>query len=516
MDLSEIISKLATLDEAGKLALLGKSREILGQRKFVALPGPQIKAYLSKADILLFGGSPGGGKTALGCGLALNEHKRTLIARREFVDLEGVLHTMTNILGGSAGMTFGNRPKYRADGREIEFIGLGDELGGKQGNPHDLIYIDECAQVPESQVRMLLGWLRTDKPGQRCRVLLASNPPLDSVGDWLIDYFAPWLNPQHPNPAEEGELRYFLPKGGGELGDRECSADERIEIAGVSVAPLSRTFISSKFTDNPYYNPEDYAKSLSALPDEVRERLISGNFMMSRQDDIWQCIPTAWVRAAQDRWRSTPPIGVPMCSMGVDIAQGGVDDFIIAPRYDGWFAPLIAVPGRQVPDGKVAAGLIMANRHDHAQVIVDVGGGFGADCHGHLQKNGIDSIPYMGIKKSFSRTVDNILPITNTRSQVYWQFREALDPSQLGGSTIMLPPDNKLVADLCTPRYKVSTHGIEVEPKDKVVERLKRSPDRGDAVVMAWSGGLRNSNVQGGFSGRSRTVNVVTRYKRRK
>lgn len=515
MDLSSIINKLGSLDEKGKAELLANADKILGARKFVALPGPQMEAYLSKADILLFGGSPGGGKTALGCGLALNEHSRTLIARREFVDLEGVLHTMTNILKGSDGMTFGNRPKYRAPGHEIEFIGLGDELGGKQGNPHDLIYIDECAQVPESQVRMLLGWLRTDKQGQRCRVLLASNPPLDSVGDWLIDFFAPWLNPQHPDPAEEGELRYFLPKGGGELGDRECSPDDRIEIAGVSVAPLSRTFISSKFTDNPYYDAESYAKSLSALPDEVRERLISGNFMMSRQDDIWQCIPTAWVRAAQDRWKSMPPTGVPMCSMGVDIAQGGVDDFIIAPRHDGWFAPMIAVPGRQVPDGKVAAGLIMSNRHDGATVIVDVGGGFGADCHGHLQKNSIDSIAYMGIKKSFARTADNVLPISNVRSQAYWQFREALDPSQLGGSPIMLPPDNKLVADLCTPRYKVSTHGIEVEAKDRVVERLKRSPDRGDAVVMAWSNGIKNSNIQGGFAGRKKSVNVVTRYKRR-
>jgi hypothetical protein len=153
----------------------------------------------------------------------------------------------------------------------------------------------------------------------------------------------------------------------------------------------------------------------------------------------------------------------------------------------------------------------MSNRFDNATVIVDVGGGFGADCHGHLQKNGIDSIPYMGINKTNVRTADGILPISNRRSQAYWQFREALDPSQLGGSVIMLPHDNKLVADLCSPRYKVGNQGIEIESKESVCKRLGRSTDRGDAVIMSWSHGLKQYHIEGGFQvGGRRKVNVVT------
>jgi hypothetical protein len=458
---------------------------------FIPTPGPQTAGYFSKADILLFGGSPGGGKTALEVGLALNEHHRALIVRKSFVDLAGVLHTLDNIVGKPQAATGGNRPVYRKpDGGVIDFMGMGEKLDGKQGNPHDLICIDECAQLPENQVRMLMGWMRTQKEGQRCRVVLGSNPPLDSTGDWLIEFFAPWFDPHHPNPAQEGELRYFLPREEGG-GDRECGPDDFAIIQGVKVTPLSRTFISSKFTDNPYYDQAQYAKSLSGLPDSVRNKLISGSFLVDRSDDEWQAIPTAWIRAAMNRWRDTPPVGVPMCTLGVDVAQGGADSTTIARRYDGWFAPLINVPGTLTPGGTDVAALVLKHRHDGAKVVIDVGGGWGGDAHGHLCKNQVDSLAYMGVKKSLKRTKDNQLTFSNVRTEAYWRLREALDPDQRGGSPIALPNDNRLLADLTAPHYRITAQGIELEPKDKLKERLGRSPDRGDAVVMAWYSGAR-------------------------
>jgi intein/homing endonuclease len=445
--------------------------------------------------------------TGLLCGLALNNHRRSLVVRKQFTDLDGVLHTLTNILGSFDGLRQGNRPRYASpDGRVIDFMGMGDSLDGKQGNPHDAILVDEGAQLPEDQVRMLLGWMRTDVAGQRCRMVIASNPPLDSTGDWLIEYFGPWLNPQHPNPAQQGELRYFLPRDDG--GDRECSADEFILLHGVKVMPQSRTFIESKFTDNPTYDQEQYAKALAGLPDSVRDRLMSGSFLLDRSDDVWQTIPTQWVREAQERWTPTPPVGVPMCAIGVDIAQGGSDDTVLAPRHDGWYAPLLVVSGAQTPDGKTAAGLVVSKRRDGAKAIVDIGGGWGGDCHAALRENGIDSISYMGVKDSKARTSDRSLGFTNVRSQAYWRFREALDPSQPGGSPIMLPRDSILLADLCAPRYEVVPRGIKLESKEDVVKRLGRSPDRGDAVVMAWHDGLRMSQIKGGFPAKNSAPQV--------
>ena len=491
----------------GVIAALKSANDLIGGKKFIPSPGPQTRAYHSEADVLLYGGSPGGGKTALLCGLAINEHRRSLIVRRNFVDLDAVIGTLRNILGSRQGITGeGNRPRYTDGEREITFAGMGEDMGGKQGNARDLVGVDEAAQMPEDQIRMLMGWLRTEVAGQRCRVVLASNPPLNSTGDWMIEYFGPWLNPQHPNPAQEGELRYFLPCDDG--GYRECSPDDSIMIHGVKVRPQSRTFISSKFTDNPFYDSEQYAKSLAGLPDSVRDILISGNFLTSRADDTWQAIPTSWIREAQSRWTKTPPVGVPMCAIGVDIAQGGADETVLAVRHDGWYAPLFAIPGTQTPDGKIAAGLVMSRRRDGARVIVDIGGGWGGDCHAHLRENGIDSVSYMGVKPSMGRTADRALKFTNIRSQAYWRFREALDPSQPGGSPIMLPHDSVLVADLCAPTYEVTPNGIKIEPKEKVCQKLGRSPDRGDAVVMAWHDGLKVANKQGGWQGNNRMPKV--------
>lgn len=499
-DLDSLVARLSSEspEQLKKLSNdIGKKNT---KKIFIPSPGPQTDAYFSKADILLFGGNPGGGKTALEVGLALNEHHRALILRKKFTDLEAPIHTLENILNdagvGTDGLVGGQRPKYhKPDGGVINLMGLGDDFDGKQGNPHDLICFDEAAQFPENYVRMVIGWLRTNKEGQRCRVVLGSNPPINSVGDWLISFFAPWLDERHPNPAKPGELRWFNPSN-----NDECDEHDRFLIAGIECGAQSRTYIPSSFTDNPYYNPEEYAKQLASLPDSVRERLMSGNFMLARDDNEWQCIPTQWVKLAQERWKANGrPVNVPMCALAVDIAQGGADQTILSPRYDGWFDNLLVVPGAKTPDGPSVAGLVVQKRRDGATVIIDYGGGYGGDAGTQLKQNGIEVVKHKGAEASTARTRDRALTFTNKRTEIYWRLREALDPSQDGGSPIMLPDDPELLADLTSPTYEVTGAGIKLEPKDKLKARIGRSPDKGDAVAMCWAYGRKVQNIQGGW-----------------
>jgi hypothetical protein len=271
----------------------------------------------------------------------------------------------------------------------------------------------------------------------------------------------------------------------------ECGRDDTMTMHGLVVRAQSRTFIRARFTDNRFYDAEQYAKTLASMPAEYRERLMAGNFMAAREDPPWQAIPTAWAQAAVKRWTQQPPVGVPMCAIGVDVAQGGADSTTLARRHDAWFAPLISKPGSETPGGADVAALVLKHRHDGARVIVDVGGGWGGDAHGHLRGNDVDSVAYMGVKKSHKRTADMQLTFTNVRTEAYWRFREALNPEQRGGSQIALPDDKILIADLTAPSYKIESNGITLEPKDKVVKRLGRSTDRGDSVVMAWWSGAR-------------------------
>ncbi len=249
MSLAAMVAELEAMPEAQRLEAIAFAAKATAHMVGIPQPGPQTRAYHSRADVLLFGGEPGGGKTGLEVLLALNEHHRALIVRKNFVDLDGVLHTLDNIVGRPRCWIGGNRPRYdKPDGGVIDFMGLGN-IDGKQGNPHDLICVDEAAQIPEADFRMLRGWLRTKIPGQRQRIVLASNPPLDTTGDWLVEYFAPWLDDRHPNPAEDGELRWFLPVEGSDAWV-ECSEGDTVMIHGAMVGAESRTFIRCKFTDN--------------------------------------------------------------------------------------------------------------------------------------------------------------------------------------------------------------------------------------------------------------------------
>jgi len=61
------------------------------QKKWTPTEGPQADAYHCKADILLYGGEAGGGKSSLITGLSLMSHKRSLIMRRQYTDLSAII-----------------------------------------------------------------------------------------------------------------------------------------------------------------------------------------------------------------------------------------------------------------------------------------------------------------------------------------------------------------------------------------------------------------------------------------
>jgi hypothetical protein len=302
---------------------------------------------------------------------------------------------------------------------------------------------------------------------------------------------------------------------------------EEVEVDGPgphylnSTEPLyarSRTFIPAELADNPDLVGTGYQASLDSLPAELRAAYRDGNFQAGISDDAYQLIPSAWVVAAQARWTPNPPIGVPMCAIGCDVAVSK-DKFVLAPRHDTWFAKTIVIPGREVADAKQAAGRVMAIRRDNARVIVDVGGGWGADCFGQLMANNIDSLAYMGVKTSRRKTTDGKFSFFNVRTEALWKLREALDPSQPGGSAIQLPPGSSIRADLCAPHYLVKKQGngvvIMAESKEDICDKLGRSPDEGDAIVMSWYDGLKVANVPGGWEGGRSPGNVtVNRGKR--
>lgn len=497
MQLSEVLAAVKGLPPESRAQLAGKILEAKERsgRKWTPNPGPQTDAYFSKADCLLYGGEPGGGKSQLILGLAFNCHERSLIMRRQYGDLDRLVEDALKIHGSRNGFNGSPPPKLRVTDRQIVDFAAAHRVGdeqGQMGKGRDLLGIDEATHFAEAQIRFLMGWNRTDTPGQRVRTVLATNPPLTAEGLWVNKMFAPWLDPTYHAPAKAGDLRWVISDDEGRDLWVEGPDDCR-EIKGKIVRPTSRTYIPAKVSDNPYYAATDYERQLDAMPEPYRS-LLMGGFQTTFRDADNQVIPTAWVKAAQKRWKSTPPEGVPMCAIGVDASGGGSDPLILAPRYDGWYAPLKEVAGKEIPIdniGPFCAGMVVSMRRDNALVIVDMGGGYGGSMFDHLRHNEVEVQGYKGAESTTRRSRDGKLKFANTRSAAIWLFREALDPAQERGSHIALPDDPQLTADLTAPTFEPTPNGIRVEAKEHVCERLGRSTDRGDAVVMSWWGGAR-------------------------
>ena len=534
--LDEIEAKLKGLEPKARAEFASKFGQLGDPPKWTPSPGPQSEAYFSEADLLLYGGQAGGGKSDLLLGLAFNAHKRSLMIRRRSSDLSALVDRAIEIHGTRKGYS-GQPPKSLRLGDEdakMEFGGcphLGDEQAW-QGRARDFLGLEEGAQLLEQQVRFLMGWVRTTDPEQRCRTVIASNPPLTDEGQWMFEMFRPWLDPSHDNPAIPGELRWYVSDAEGRdyevEGPGEYDIGTRSDGQPNKARAMSRTYIPAALDDNPYLRETNYRAVLDSLPEPLRSAMRDGDFTAGRVDDPWQLIPTKWIFEAQNRWSEEPPVGSPMCSIGVDVAQGGSDETVLAARYDWWFAPLLAAPGADTPRGTDVAALVFKLRQNNAAIVIDMGGGYGGAAYEHLKQNlegkpdGPDRIVhgYNGATTSSARTADRQMEFFNKRAESWWRFREALDPAQQGGSPIALPPDQRLLADLVSPRFEITPRGIKVESKEEIVKRLGRSPDRGDAVVMSFVQGpshQTHGQIWREFSkGQGSRPEVVGSYQHRK
>jgi hypothetical protein len=182
--LDDMIARLARLPPEAQEAAARQAFEATADMPWVPSPGPQTEAYFCAADILLYGGEPGGGKTSLILGLAFNCHERSLIMRRQYTDLGRIIEDLKVINGGDKGYSGAPHPKLQREGKVID-LRAAARVGDEQhlmGDRHDFIGLDEGTQFSYGQVRFLLGWLGTINPNQRTRMVIATNPPLTVGG----------------------------------------------------------------------------------------------------------------------------------------------------------------------------------------------------------------------------------------------------------------------------------------------------------------------------------------------
>jgi hypothetical protein len=253
-------------------------------------PGPQEQFLSTSADIAIFGGAAGGGKSYA---LLLEPLRNlgvkgfsALILRRttkEVMNVGGLWTEAEKIyprVGAEA--RIGDLAwRFPCDGQNADNVVKFDHLEHEQdkhkyqGAQCPLICFDELTRFTEGQFWYMLSRNRSTcgiPPYVRC----TCNP---DAGSWVARLISWWIEPSTGYPIAErsGVLRWFIRIGGQLIWAN--SREELLEDYPES-QPKSLTFIAAKLDDNPALTSKDpgYRANLLALPHVEQQRLLWGNW----------------------------------------------------------------------------------------------------------------------------------------------------------------------------------------------------------------------------------------------
>ena len=240
------------------------------------------------------------------------------------------------------------------------------------------------------------------------------------------------------------------------------------------------------------------------------KRRVLGQFA---EDDGDSLISLSLVEAAQERWHvldrkvkqlieeeglspeeADERVWGSLSHIGVDPARFGVDKTGWAFRFS---EHIKSVERTDKEDLMQTTGRMVAHMRDNTSVAhIDTNGlGAGVYDRGNelwkqkeLRKPHDLKLPLVSINVSTAtkaRDKSGQMIFNRLRDWLWWHMRELLEDEN---ATIALPDDDNLTQDLVASKWTTTSAGkVLVESKDEIKKRLGRSPDVGDAVVMAYA-----------------------------
>jgi predicted phage terminase large subunit-like protein len=318
------------------------------------------------ADIAIYGGGAGGGKT-----WALLMEPLRHVANPEF---GAVFFRRTTVqIRNEGGLWDESQKLYRhlkAKPKELKLewkfpsgatgsmahLEYDKTVNNWQGSQIALELFDELTHFTEKQFFYMLSRNRS-MCGVRPYVRATCNPDADS---WVARFIAWWIDEKtgYPIPERAGVLRYFV-----RIGAAIHWADNPADLAQytmkdedgneVPIPPKSVTFIPAKLTDNKALMNADpgYMANLMALSTVERERLLGGNWkirpaggLLFRRGwcDVVDAVPagTVWARgwdlAATPKTDTTPD---PDATAGTKIGKMPDGRYIVGDFVEDWLSP---------------------------------------------------------------------------------------------------------------------------------------------------------------------------------
>lgn len=208
-------------------------------------------------------------------------------------------------------------------------------------------------------------------------------------------------------------------------------------------------------------------------------------------------IPVEWIQKANARWLEMKKNGFSpkrAKRIGVDVAGMGRDASVLCSRYGNFVDTILTHQAKGEADHMHVAGLIitaMTNRKDVAYIDTI---GEGAGVFSRIEELNRPLLPQQRKKVvscKFSESARHLHDITgeyefaNMRAYLFWCIRDWLNPRN--GYYPALPPDDLLTEELTNINWKFQSNGnIIIEAKEQIKERLRRSPDRSDALANTF------------------------------
>lgn len=258
--------------------------------------GPQEAFLSTNADIAIYGGAAGAGKTWAELleplrHVTTNSEFAAVFFRRTTVQIKNVgglwdasmrLYPLT---GGSP--TAHVLEWHWPDGGKVKMAHLEHEstVFDWQGSEIPLILFDELTHFTQTQFFYMLSRNRS-MCGIRPYVRATCNPDADS---WVARFIAWWIDDKtgFPIPERSGVIRWFIRIN--DILHWGDSAEELVKKYGDANLPIghidqpipkSVTFVPGKLSDNPALMQADpgYLANLKALPMVEQARLLGGNW----------------------------------------------------------------------------------------------------------------------------------------------------------------------------------------------------------------------------------------------
>jgi phage terminase large subunit len=198
------------------------------------------------------------------------------------------------------------------------------------------------------------------------------------------------------------------------------------------------------------------------------EARVCGSFPKQSEDSL---ISLAWLEAAQIR----KLVGSGAITAGLDVAGPGEDETVLVLRMGALIIGLYHWPDAD-PRGQVVAKLNEVREQLGSVNVDSIGIGWGI--YLHLVDMGFAAVPI-----NVGESAHDTEKYANRKAELYWGLRLRFKDGDVAGLT-----DERAIGQLSGIRYKHNSRGqIQIESKEDARKRGVKSPDRAEAVMLAFA-----------------------------